>query len=258
MSVIDATRPAPPAAAQPAPAPAAPAKSRLGLYGWLALAAVAATQAIAVALSPADAAMGHTQKIMYVHVPTAWCAFLAFGIVFAYSVLYLWKNEQKHDDAALAAAEVGTALTALTLAQGSIWGRPTWGIWWTWDPRLTATAILFLIYSGYLALRAFSEEAERRARWSAAVGVLAFLNVPIVYLSVRWWRTLHQVQSTPASVDPMYAWGLRLNALAFMLLLVYFVARTYHASLLEQRGEELAEREALGGERRLAAGGLHA
>jgi heme exporter protein C len=87
-------------------------------------------------------------------------------------------------------------LTGLTLALGSIWGRPTWGVWWTWDPRLTSTAILFMIYAGYLALRGFTDEPERRARWSAAIGILAFLNVPIVYMSVRWWRTLHQIQSS--------------------------------------------------------------
>lgn len=234
MPVIDATRPAPSAASHAPAAPAAPAKSRLGLYGWLALAAVAATQAIAVALSPADAAMGHTQKIMYVHVPTAWCAFLAFGIVFAYSVLYLWKNEQKHDDAALAAAEVGTALTALTLAQGSIWGRPTWGIWWTWDPRLTTTAILLLIFAGYLALRAFTEDPEKAGRWSAAVGIFGFINVPIVFMSVRWWRTIHQVQSTGDSVAPVYKLGLLMNVITFTVLMLVLIARRVEAARLER------------------------
>lgn len=214
--------------------PPLPPKSRRGLYTWLALALVALTQAIAVALSPADRSMGHTQKIMYVHVPTAWCAFLAFGIVFVYSVLYLWKNEQAHDDAALAAAEVGTALTALTLAQGSIWGRPTWGIWWTWDPRLTTTAILLLIFAGYLALRAFTEDPEKAGRWSAAVGILGFINVPIVFMSVRWWRTLHQVQSTGNAVAPVYKLGLLMNVITFTVLLVALIARRVEAARLER------------------------
>ena len=227
---------------------ALPPKSRRGLYTWLAVAAVAATQALAWLMSPADASMGHTQKIMYVHVPTAWCAFLAFGVVFVYSILYLWKNDQKHDDAALAAAEVGTALTALTLAQGSIWGRPTWGIWWTWDPRLTTTAILLLIFAGYLALRAFTEDPEKAGRWSAAVGILGFINVPIVFMSVRWWRTIHQVQSTGESVAPVYKLGLLLNVITFTVLLFVLIARRVEAARLERLVD--ARREA-----RILAGG---
>lgn len=211
-----------------------PRRSRLGLYTWLALAATAVTQAIAIAMSPADAGMGHTQKIMYVHVPTAWGAFLAFGVVFVYSVLYLWKGEQKHDDVALASAEVGTALTALTLAQGSIWGRPTWGIWWTWDPRLTTTAILLLIFAGYLALRAFTEDPEKAGRWSAAVGILGFINVPIVFMSVRWWRTLHQVQSTGDTVAPVYKLGLLMNVITFTVVLFVLIARRVEAARLER------------------------
>ena len=121
-------------------------------------------------------------------------------------------------------------LTALTLILGSIWGRPTWGVWWTWDARLTSTAVLLIIFVGYLTLREFAEEPERRMRWSAAVGVLGALNVPIVYMSVRWWRTLHQVQSSPATVDPHYVIGLRTNAIAFLLLLIFFIGRRYHLS----------------------------
>jgi heme exporter protein C len=118
-------------------------------------------------------------------------------------------------------------------------------VWWTWDPRLTTTAILLLIYVGYLALRAFTEEAERRARWSAAVGILGFLNVPIVYMSVRWWRTLHQPQSTTGTLDPVYLWALAVNALAFVLLFVYLLMRRYEAAVLERRAEALLDAEAL-------------
>jgi len=220
----------------------------LGPVAWLAL---AGAQAAAFLGSPPDRAMGHLQKIMYVHVPAAWSAFAAFFLVFVASGAYLfWRREESYDLFAAAAAEVGVVLTGLTLALGSIWGRPTWGVWWTWDPRLTTTAILFLLYAGYLALRAFTEDADRRARWSAAVGLLAFLNVPIVYMSVRWWRTLHQVQSSPATVDPAYALGLRLNALAFLLLLAHFVRTRYRAARLERAAE--ARREELA----LAVGGL--
>ena len=206
---------------------------------------LAATQVFGFSTSPPDRDMGHLQKIMYVHVPAAWNAFLAFVVVFGASVLYLWKRDERWDLLAAAAAEVAAVLTALTIALGSIWGRPTWGVWWTWDPRLTSTAILLVIIVGYLALRSFVEEPERRARWSAAVGILGALNVPIVYMSVRWWRTLHQPQSSPSTVDPAYAWGLRLNALAFLLLMIWLVRARYRAATLERTQERAAEREAL-------------
>ena len=217
------------------------------IWPFLVLVAVGATQAFGVLTSPPDRDMGHLQKIMYVHVPAAWMAFLAFGVVLVASVMYLWKREEKWDLLAASAAEVAAVLTALTIALGSIWGRPTWGVWWTWDPRLTSTAILLVIIVGYLALRSFVEEPERRARWSAAVGILGALNVPIVYMSVRWWRTLHQPQSAPSTVDPAYAWGLRLNAIAFLFVMIWLVRARYRAARLERLTELAAEREALGG-----------
>ncbi|MGQ0712802.1 MAG: cytochrome c biogenesis protein CcsA [Gemmatimonadaceae bacterium] len=222
------------------------ASSRALLWGVAALVAVAAAQAFGVLTSPPDRDMGHLQKIMYVHVPAAWNAFLAFAVVLFGSVMYLWKREEKWDLLASSAAEVAAVLTALTIALGSIWGRPTWGVWWTWDPRLTSTAILLVIIVGYLALRSFVDEPDRRARWSAVVGILGALNVPIVYMSVRWWRTLHQPQSSPSTVDPAYAWGLRLNAIAFLLVMIWLVSARYRAARLERTSELAAEREALG------------
>jgi heme exporter protein C len=214
-------------------------------FGAFALLFFAGAQAFALLLSRPDRDMGHLQKIMYVHVPSAWIAMVAFLVVFVASVLFLWKRDLKHDLLAAAAAEVGVVLTALTLALGSIWGRPTWGIWWTWDPRLTTTAILLLIYVGYLSLRAFTEDEDRRARWAAAVGILGFLNVPIVYMSVRWWRTIHQVQSTPDTVDPYYVIGLRLNAFAFLFLFIFFVGMRYYIGRLERARAAHHENEAL-------------
>lgn len=221
-------------------------RSSSPMWALAVLAAVAAAQAFSVLTSPPDRDMGDLQKIMYVHVPAAWNAFLAFAVVFVGSILYLWKREERWDLLAAAAAEVAAVLTALTIALGSIWGRPTWGVWWTWDPRLTSTAILLVIIVGYLALRSFVEEPERRARWSAAVGILGALNVPIVYMSVRWWRTLHQPQSSPSTIDPAYAWGLRLNAIAFLLVMIWLVRARYRAARLERVSELAAEREALG------------
>ena len=215
------------------------------ILGWFALLFLAVSQVTGFMISAPDRDMGNLQKIMYVHVPAAWTAFLAFTYVFGTSVAYLWKRDLKYDLLAAAAAETGVVLTGLTLALGSIWGRPTWGVWWTWDPRLTTTAILFMIFAGYLALRSFVEDDEQRARWSAAVGILGFINVPIVYFSVQWWRTIHQVQSTPATVDPLYKLGLRLNAFAFLFLMIFFIALRYHAARLERAAEARREEDAL-------------
>jgi heme exporter protein C len=220
---------------------------RLGLTGAVVAVLFVAAQAFGIVTSPAEAGMGHLQKIMYVHVPAAWSAFLAFGLVFVMSILYLVRRKESYDLLAAAAAEVGVVLTGLTLALGSIWGRPTWGVWWTWDPRLTSTAVLFVIFLGYLALRSFVEDPERRGRWAAAVGILGFLNVPIVYMSVRWWRTLHQPSSSPATVDDPYVWGLRVNAVVFILLAGYLIRRRYQVYRTMQKVEELEEERALAG-----------
>ena len=191
--------------------------------------------------------MGHLQKIMYVHVPAAWMAFLAFFVVFVYSVRYMWKQNEMHDLIAASAAEVGAVFTGLTLMLGMIWGRPAWGVWWVWDARLTSTLVLFLIFVGYLELRAFVDDAVQRAKWSAAVGAIGAINVPIVYMSVKWWRTLHQPQSTPGTLDPAYTMGLRLNAIAMLLVLIYFIRKRYEIARLERAVEHLAEAQAMGG-----------
>jgi heme exporter protein C len=216
-------------------------------FGAFAVAFLIVAQAIALLSSAPDRDMGHLQKILYVHVPSAWMSMIAPAVVFAASVLYLWKRQPKHDMIAAAAAQVGLLFIGLTLVQGSIWARPTWGIWWTWDPRLTTTAILFLIYAGYLALRAFSEDEEQRGRWSAAVGILGFLNVPIVYMSVRWWRTIHQVQSTPETMDAAYKLGLRLNAFAFLFIFIFLVGLRYQIARLERARALVLEERALAG-----------
>ena len=227
-------------------ATAAPSR-RLATFGYVAFGALVLSQAVAIAMSAPDAAMGHTQKIMYVHVPTAWGAFLAFFLVFVCSVRYLWNRDERSDRLALGAAEAGTAFTALTIAQGAIWGKPTWGVWWTWDPRLTTTAIMLLIYVGYLALRAFTDDRERGARWAAAVGVLGFINVPIVYMSVRWWRTIHQVQSTSSSVDPTYRIGLLVNVVTMTLVLAWFILKRAESARLERAADLALEQRMLGG-----------
>ena len=217
------------------------------LFGFVAIAAVVAAQGFAVMTSPAEGDMGHLQKIMYVHMPAAWMAFTSFFIVLVYSVLYMARRRENDDLIAASAAEVGAIFTGLTLMLGMIWGKPAWGVWWVWDARLTSTLVLFLIFVGYLALRSFVDDPGQRARWSAAVGAIGAINVPIVYMSVKWWRTLHQPPSSPATLDPAYTMGLRINAIALLLVTIYFIRKRYELARVERATEHIAEAAAMGG-----------
>lgn len=203
------------------------------VLGVLALVTMLIGSYVGLAVVPADAAQGNVQRLMYVHVPAAWLAFLAFFVVFVMSVLYLIQRDDRWDRVAASSAEIGVVFTVLTLLLGMMWGKPTWGVFWTWDPRLTTTAILLAIYVGYGALRSFAEDGEKRARWSAIVGVIGFANVPIVYMSVTWWRTLHQPPSSPRSVDPDILWTLMLNLAAFTLVYLYLMVRRVRYAKLE-------------------------
>lgn len=210
----------------------------------VAVVALIVTQYIGFQTAP-DRDMANLVKIMFVHVPTALNAFMAVLIMFVSSILYLWKRREVHDMIGAAAAEVGAVLMGLTLLQGMIWGKPTWGVWWTWDARLTSSAVLLVILVGYLALRSFTEDPDRRARWSAAVAVLGALNTVIVYWSVEWWRTLHQPLSSPMTVDPEYSSALRLNMLSFLVVLIAAVGWRYRVSRLEETAQALRESNVL-------------
>lgn len=140
---------------------------------------------------PTEKEMGIIQRIFYFHVPLAWVAFLAFFIVFITGILYLWKRDSKWDILSYASAEIGVVFTSLVLVTGPIWARPEWGSWWTWDARLTSSLILWFTYIAYLLIRSFAGEEEKGARFAAVIGIVGFINVPIVYLSVDLWRTQH-------------------------------------------------------------------
>ena len=214
------------------------------LFGIVALVTMLIGSFVGLFVVSPDRLQGDVQRLMYVHVPAAWLAFLAFFIVFLMSVLYLIQRDLKWDRVAHASAEIGVVFTVLTLALGSMWGKPTWGVWWTWDPRLTTTAIMLAIYVGYLAIRSFADDPDKRARWAAIVGIIGFANVPIVYLSVIWWRTLHQPPSSPRSVSPEILWTLLFNLLAFTLVYVYLMMRRIRLAKIEG---ELEQRVAYNG-----------
>jgi heme exporter protein C len=159
----------------------------LGLTGLGLLAAIFAIFIYA----PTERTEGVIQRIMYFHVPSAWLSFFAFFIVFICSILFLWKKDREWDIYAHASAEIGVIFCSLVLITGPIWARPIWGAWWVWDARLTSTLILWIIYVAYLMLRSQSDAGSMRARYSAVLGIVGFLNIPFIHFSVLWWRTFH-------------------------------------------------------------------
>jgi len=170
-------------------------------------------------VAPAEQYMGDVQRIMYVHVPTAWNALLALTFTFVCALAFLLTGNWKWDTRMEAAMELGVVLSVLLCIQGSIWARPTWNVWWDWDPRLTTTAVMVFAFAGILSLRRFVDDPARRATWSAVATLIAYVDIPIVYFSVRWWNSLHQVQSTPETVSPAFHWPLRINAIALLVLM---------------------------------------
>ena len=170
-------------------------------------------------MAPPEHFMGNVQRIMYVHVPTAWNAMLALTFAFVCAVMFLITGRWKWDSRMEGAIEVGIVLAALLCIQGAIWAKPTWGVWWDWDPRLTTTAVLVAAFAGIMALRNFVDDPDRRATWSSVATIIAFVDVPIVYFSVRWWNSLHQLQSSPATVSKSFHLPLRLNAIGILLLM---------------------------------------
>lgn len=183
---------------QSAATPREPALTRLAV-ATVAIMAVALFLIFFVAREASDAMGGDLQRIFYVHVPSAWAAYLAFGTTFIASIAFLRTGARRWDLLAHSGAEIGVMFTTVVLITGPIWARPVWGTWWQWDARLTSALVMWLTYVGYLLLRGLSEP-ERAGRAAAIVGIVGFVNVPIVHFSVRWWRTLHPTGPTPADL----------------------------------------------------------
>lgn len=207
---------------------------------------LAATVALGLWGTPPDQVMGNLVRLLYIHPSVAWVAYLAFGVTALASVLYLWPRTRTlfWDRVAAASAEIGVVFCALTLITGSLWGRPTWGVWWQWDARLTTTALLLALFVGYLALRRVSVDPGGRARRSAVAALIAFADVPIVHMSVLWWHTLHQPPTvlTPdlsnPTLSPSMGWTLLLSFLSFTALYGWLLVHRYRAAVLEARLED--------------------
>ncbi len=214
----------------------------LSVPGWLVAAFLTVLLPVALFVAPRDAAQGELQRIMYVHVPAAWLAYVAFAVTLIGSVAYLARRDLRYDRVAVASAEIGLVFTGLTIVLGAIWGRAAWGKWWDWDPRLTTTAILFLVYLGYLLLRGSISDRRRRARIASVLGIIAFLNVPVVHVSVLLWRGLHQpptvIRPGDPTIDHTMLAVLLASVAGFTLLYVWLVGRRVE---LERARDEFEE-----------------
>jgi heme exporter protein C len=214
----------------------------LGAAAWVAMAG--AVLLVFFVAREADVTMGgQLQRIFYFHVPAAWIAYLSFAIVFLASIAFLRTGAGRWDLLAHAAAEIGVVFTTLVLITGPIWARPVWGTWWQWDARLTSTLVLWLTYIGYLFLRSLATDQAQVGRPAAVVGIVAFLDVPIVHFSVQWWRTLHP--SGPTVANPTTGSGLGApelvaffaSLIAFTLLFCWLLSLRVRIGRMTQRVE---------------------
>ena len=209
------------------------------ISGSLGLLLLVIGHAMGLFVAPPEAMMGDVGRILYVHVPTAWVALLTCFVAFVMSVGSLWTGSIKWDAGLEASIEVGVLLSVLLTIQGSIWAKPTWGVWWTWDPRLTTVAILIFSYGAIMLLRGLVTNPERRATLSAVAGIVAFVNVPVVYKSIEWWRTLHQNFSSPETVDSYMVLPLRISAFGMLFLMIGMVMARYQIAR-KRLGDEAA------------------
>lgn len=223
------------------------------VLGIGAVVAIAAATAFALFVVPADLNQGEAQRIMYIHVPSAWLAFLSGGVTAVGSVWWLVRRDPRADAVALAGAEIGVLFTASAIWAGMMWARPVWGTFWQWeDPRLTTTALLLALYVGYLVLRRLTDDPERRATRAAVVGIVAALNIPIVHFSVEWWRGLHQGPSFGSPdkilnppVPGQFVAALMFMLGAFLLGWLWMMIQRYRLARLEAQAEDAARRARL-------------
>jgi heme exporter protein C len=216
------------------------AQTRTRRWPWVASALSLLVAFTLAMVSPADSVQGDLVRIMYVHVPAAWLAYLAFFVTFVGSIVYLLTRHLRWDRIAAASAEIGVYFTGLTIALGMIWGKSTWGVWWTWDARLTLTAIMFFVYFGYLALRRTTDDPIARANRAAVLGIVGAAQIPLVHFSVVWWRGLHQPPSIirpdgPAIQDSIMLVALLVGVVAFTVVYVSLMVERIELIHLEDR-----------------------
>jgi heme exporter protein C len=238
--------------ARPAAATAAPGRPSRALVVLNAAAALAILISLALVFlyAPREVQMGEVQRVFYWHVPSAWVSFLAFGVTALAGIVYLISRRRAWDQVANASVEIGLVFTIMTIISGSIWARPAWNTWWTWDPRLTTYTVMALIYTAYIMLRQGIDDPERRARFAAVYGLIGFISVPITFFSIRWWRTIHPVVIGAGSGDAEGSFNMEPTMLvvfifanlAFPVLYAAFLANRVRLEKLREHVDEVRAR----------------
>src|ERR1700747_3754820 len=214
------------------------------LVGATAVLLVIAAAYASFFVAPEERTMGVLQRIFYFHVSCAWAGLTAFSMGFLANLLYVWKRKDKYDCLGVSCAEVGLAFTTVVLISGPIWAKPAWGIYWTWDARLTSTFVLWLLYISYLLLRTLIEEPDRRALLSALFGIFAFLDVPLVFFSIRWWRPQHPqpviMGGSGSGLDPTMSKVFFFSVLAMHILAAFLIVERYVLEKMKSQLDFLA------------------
>lgn len=238
-----ATLAAPPADAASAAGPLSTASKATRVLGVISLVGIAALALFGLVLTPPDAELGETIRILYMHVPTVSTAYLAFVITAIGSVMYLWKRTEFWDLLAASSAELGVLFFGLTILNGMLWGKITWGVFWRWEPRLTTTAVLMLTYIGYLAVRQIPTETRTRGTISAVIGIMAVINIPITHKAVDWWRGLHQEKTIFGTVDPdmkgLQLFTAYLGLTVFLVLFAWLLIHRFRVAWLSERAADV-------------------
>ena len=221
---------------------------RITPFGVICLVGLIISLYLSLIWAPRERVMGDVQRIMYFHVATAWIAELAFLLVGISSIIYLWLRERKWDIVAYSAAEVGFVFCCFVMITGPIWGKPVWGTWWTWDPRLTFSMILWLIYVGYLMLRVYGDDIPQVKTFLAVLGILGTLDIPFIHFATMWWRGLHpdslvmSEEGLGAGMEVDMRIALAVSAIVFTLFFFYLMGRRMALERLRDETEDLQDR----------------
>lgn len=228
------------------------------ILGIVSIVGLVAVVLLGLVISPPDSQLGETIRILYMHVPTVSVAYLAFVITAVASIAYLWKRTEFWDLLAASAAEIGVMFFALTIFDGMMWGKVTWGVFWRWEPRLVTTTVLMLTYVGYLVVRSIPTDIRTRGTLSAVIGIMAVVNIPITHKAVDWWRGLHQGGTVLGTVDPDMSgsqlFATYLSLAVFMVLFAWLLIHRFRVAWLAERAADVGLAEAIGERRREAAG----
>ena len=191
---------------------------------------------------PTEQNLGVSQRIFYFHVPLGWIGMVSIMVVAVASILHLFTGKQKWDDLAYSTAEIGIIFASLILITGAIWGKPVWGVWWTWDAKLTTTLVLWFIYVGYLMVRAYGPAGTQGKRFASVIALIGAIDAPIIYKATDWWRSAHPERNVPSDLDEQMLLTLLVSVLAFTVLYVYLLMERYSLRRSESDLDELHQR----------------